>query len=86
LASPIWNLWWLQRSGDGRRVRGPWRCHALTRLGGEGRARGLGVGVGATDHGRGVHPRVHGQSPWVGRLAAEIPLLVSSAKGKRIQR
>jgi hypothetical protein len=37
----------------------------------------LGVGVGATDHGRGVHPRVHGQPPWVGRLKEKI--LISSA-------
>jgi hypothetical protein len=55
----------------------------LTLLGGEGKVRGLGVGVGATDHGRGMHPRVCGQPPWVGRLAAKIPPSPASSRVRR---
>jgi hypothetical protein len=54
----------------------------LTLLGGEGKACGLGVGVGATDHGRGVHPRVCGQLPWVGWLAVKIPLSPTSSRAR----
>jgi hypothetical protein len=55
----------------------------LTLLGGEGKARSLGVGAGAADHGRGVHPRVCGQPPWVGRLAVKIPPSSASSRARR---
>jgi hypothetical protein len=55
----------------------------LTLLGGEGKACSLGVGVGTTDHGRGVHLRVYGQPPRVGRLAVKIPPSPASSRARR---